>query len=275
MIQYHTSINPSINHKVNTFTFPGGEVGTNVGATVSEYPERVTHVWVDARLTNSEDFMNLVMATDALREQYNQAKFALMIPYIPYARQDRVCNVGEALSIRAFAKQLNALEYDLVQVFDPHSPVSTALIKNVTVMDQFEIFKDAKPSFGNYTIVAPDQGAVKKCEDFAKKVGAKGVISFTKTRDLATGKITSIKCLDEIKPEENYLVLDDICDGGRTFIELAAMFNDHGEGRFELMVTHGIFSKGVDCVAAHFDRIYTTNSFRDIDHPAVTTIDLF
>jgi ribose-phosphate pyrophosphokinase len=252
---------------VRQWLFPGGEVGVDVNNLAQVDGMFVNRVCVDARLRSSDDIMALIMTTNALRKQFPLAKFMLDMPYVPYARQDRVCNDGEALSIEAFADIINMLKYEFVQVVDPHSPVTPALIKNCAVRDQFEIFNDIKLSFREWTIVAPDAGATKKCEEFAKKVGAAGVITFSKTRELSTGKITGMTCNDTIKRGGKYLVLDDICDGGRTFIELAQHF--HIDCTLELAVTHGIFSKGVNVVALEYDHIYTTDSFRNDFEPAM------
>ncbi len=258
---------------VRQWLFPGGEVGVDINKLSQLNGMDVQRVCVDARIQNSDDVMALVMTTNALRQEFPLAKFMLDMPYVPYARQDRVCNRGEALSIQAFADIVNMLKYDIVQIVDPHSPVTTAVIKNCHVRDQYDIFKDIKSSFREWTIVAPDQGATKKCEEFAKKVGAAGVITFQKTRELSTGKITGMKCLDTIDPDGKYLVLDDICDGGRTFIELAEHM--HYVGNLELAVTHGIFSKGFEVVGASYDHVYTTDSFGPIlSGPTLTVIEI-
>ncbi len=274
MITYITDlmgINVATN--VRQWLFPGGEVGIDINDLSALDGLKATRVYVDARIRNSDDVMALVMTTNALRHEFPLAKFMLDMPYVPYARQDRVCNRGEALSIQAFADIVNMLKYDIVQIVDPHSPVTTAVIKNCQVRDQFDIFKGIKPSFREWTIVAPDQGATKKCEEFAKKVGAAGVITFQKTRELSTGKITGMKCLDTIDPDGKYLVLDDICDGGRTFIELAEHM--HYVGNLELAVTHGIFSKGFEVVGASYDHVYTTDSFGPIlSGPTLTVIEI-
>lgn len=265
MITYtNDALGSNITTTVRQWKFPGGEVGVDINNLSQVDGMRAERVYVAAQLQNSDDVMALLMATDALRMEFPLAKFMLDLPYIPYARQDRVCNAGEALSIKVFGRLINSLKYDMVQVTDPHSAVSLACIENVTVRDQYSVFGDIKLSFNDVTIVAPDQGATKKCEEFAKKVGAKGVITCSKTRNLADGKIIGMT-VDG--PEDmsnlNLLVLDDICDGGRTFIELALLLETRNPKTLELAVTHGIFSKGVEVVANHYDHIYTTNSFRD------------
>lgn len=255
---FHTT-NKAPQTRISTrqFLFPGGEVGINVNTAEPDFA--VQKVVLNARVSSSDNLMGVFMATDALERVYPNAKIHLHLPYIPYARQDRVCNAGEALSIKAVARLINAQNYAGVSVVDPHSPVSVALIDHVIVRDQYDVFSCIKQDWHKWTIVAPDMGASKKVEDFAKRVGAAGVICFNKTRELATGKITGMNCLDVIDPKAKFLVLDDICDGGRTFIELAQHFPSGTH--VELAVTHGIFSKGVECVANEFDMVHTTNSF--------------
>lgn len=69
----------------------------------------------------------------------------------------------------------------------------------------------------------------------------------------------------------NIVIIDDLCDGGKTFIEEAMYLRKLVPDRkLYLFVYHALFTKGVDIVAEHFDHIYCTNSYQDIDHPKVT-----
>jgi ribose-phosphate pyrophosphokinase len=242
--------------------FKDGAVGVNTNPMPNADNFVTGSVTVNAQLNTPADQMSLFFTTDALRRKYPLAKFFLNMYYLPYARQDRVCNEGESHNLKVFCDMLNNLKYDIVYVADPHSSVASALINNLVVIDQYEIFRGIKPSFREWTIVAPDAGATKKCEEFAKKVGAGGVITFSKTREMSTGEITSLKPNQEISSKGKYLVLDDLVDGGRTFIELAKYFSKT-KSKIELAVTHGIFSYGVEVVALEFDHVYTTNSFRN------------
>lgn len=60
------------------------------------------------------------------------------------------------------------------------------------------------------------------------------------------------------------LVIDDICDGGGTFVLLANELKKHNPTRFSLFVTHGIFSKGVEVLYdAGYSSVITTDSLFD------------
>ncbi|QNR53823.1 ribose-phosphate pyrophosphokinase [Pseudomonas phage phiK7A1] len=273
---YAVSTNYNIRHSVDVIKFPGGEVNVNINSGSLAYDDRevaeVTGVRMEARITSMDDLFALFLATDAIRRVYAEAAIDLFIPYFPYARQDRVCNSGEALSVQVMGKLINAQGYTSVIVVDPHSAVTPAVIDRCLVWDQFDVFSDIKQDWSEWTIVAPDQGAVKKCEDFAKRVGAKAVVGFNKTRELSTGKITGMVPLFEPDPDAAYLVLDDICDGGRTFIELVSHMSY--VGTLELAVTHGIFSKGVGIVADHFDMVHTSNSLPQTAHSKLNVVEI-
>jgi ribose-phosphate pyrophosphokinase len=129
------------------------------------------------------------------------------------------------------------------------------------VKGQEKVFRSIYTDWREVFIVAPDAGAYKKSYKFAQSVGAAGVITCNKIRDLKSGKIEGISCEQNVTGK-HLLVLDDICDGGRTFIEVANIMDK--ASRVDLAVTHGIFSKGVEVVASKFDNVYTTNSFHGV-----------
>src|SRR6266581_8938036 len=80
------------------FIFSGGEVQVSLDSSNSHGLEHCNGIYIDARIRNSDDVMTLLMLTDALRRMVSvNTPIHLQIPYIPYARQDRVCNFGEAL----------------------------------------------------------------------------------------------------------------------------------------------------------------------------------
>ena len=56
------------------------------------------------------------------------------------------------------------------------------------------------------------------------------------------------------------MIVDDICDGGQTFIELAKALEKQGAHQIFLYVTHGIFSKGLDTLKVYFSGVYCYHS---------------
>lgn len=259
--------------------FKDGAVNPNINTGSNETDFGGYNILIDARLSSSDDILALAQVTAALRKQYPLSPIGLFMPYVMYARQDRACNAGEANGLKVFGKMINDMGFSMVSILDPHSVATEAVLNNVQIIEQFEVFKDIKPSFREWTIVAPDAGATKKCEAFAKRVGAAGVLTFNKVRDMETVEITRLEPNTPIKVngKGKYLILDDICDGGRTFIQVAEVIGSHDEmATIELAVTHGIFSYGVDIVTDKVDHVYTTDSFRQdlVSSEKLTVIEL-
>ena len=69
-----------------------------------------------------------------------------------------------------------------------------------------------------------------------------------KDRNPKTGSINNVS-IDinnvDIK-NKNVMIIDDICDGGATFINLAKELKKYYVNRVDLFVSHGIFSKGIE-----------------------------
>lgn len=261
MLKY--TLNGNISHHIKEIQFPGGEVGVGLNSEVPmgwDHP-KVTEIKIDAWLATNDDIIKLMLLVDALRREYIGARLIARIPYMMYARQDRVCNRGEANSAVVMANIINSLGFDEVTVLDPHSDVIPALIHNIRIINQIDIFKRAHSNWSGIHIVAPDAGAYKKATAFAKAVGAAGVIVCNKERNLVNGHVVRIDMSADVTGMRLF-VLDDICDGGRTFTELAKLLTK--AVRTELAVTHGLFTKGIDVVANEFDRVYTTTSFKGV-----------
>lgn len=248
--------------------FPGGEVQVRLDLEGRAYPYGSTFR-IRADIRSSDDLMRLLMATNALRQHEPGAEIELLMPYIPYARQDRVAVPGEALSIKVFAEIINGQRYDQVGVWDAHSDVSLALldrVHHVTAADLLQ-HRQVHHLFDNHVIVAPDAGAVKRASAVAKALGT-DLVRAEKTRSSRTGEITGTRIMNIGEYRDGaFMIVDDICDGGRTFIELAKALRDVSDRPRSLYVTHGIFSAGFDGLRQWFDRIICANVLTDIQPP--------
>lgn len=252
-----------IKHIPRVWSFPAGEVG--VACHFDSAAFHKTDVDIKACITNSDDIMSLLMLTDSIRRMYKNAKINLSMGYVPYGRQDRVCNEGESLSIKVFANLINSQNYNSVQIYDPHSHVTEAVFDKCKVIYQHEIFNNffskKIPHKEKQVLIAPDQGASSKIKEIAKRSsGYSEAFVADKQRDLATGYITDFIFSGDVKGK-HCTVVDDICDGGMTFILIGKALKEAGALTTTLCVTHGIFSKGHEVVSKWYDSVYTTNSY--------------
>lgn len=256
------------NLELTASTFPGGEEHIRLPKF-----SQTADCGLMGRLRNSTDVMRFILAADAMKRKGIKDMEAV-IPYIPYARQDRVCNDGEALSLAVFANMINSYGFSSVTYWDEHSPVTSALIHNgISVAPEDLIHSDCALLDERYIVVAPDAGASKRAMGMAKLIGL-DLIQATKVRDIGTTAIveTRISADLSIYDDKPYLIVDDICDGGRTFIELAKVLRGDGAKRIELYVTHGIFSKGLGVFEGLVDHIWTTDSICTCEGNAFLTI---
>lgn len=242
---------------IDYFKFPGGEVHVNAfGAYTNTIRQNIR---------NSDELMAVLLYADALSNMGQpKSKLKLDLRYLPYARQDRVAAPGDPLSIKVLADVINTIGAAEVIVWDCHSPVGLALINNITHVPQYMLAAPLLKGFDSKAtvLVSPDSGATKKTYELAKALGGMQVIEATKIRDPSTGVITGTKVLGEVNKNLHYVIVDDICDGGATFIKLAQELD---VPNLSLYVTHGIFSKGLEVLKPWFKEIFVANLLGEED----------
>lgn len=255
----YSVVNPSAVIPFKTSNFPAGEVYFNLDTdTMPDLTDSTVVIILNSG--KSDDIMRLLMANDAIR-RYDVKSVELFMPYVPYGRQDRVVRAGDSLSVKVFADLINSLHFDKVIITDPHSYVTPAVLNNCVIdtygLDAFILITmtyrllDMTP----VTIVAPDAGAEKRCSRVANKFNQKLA---TATKHRTPEGITIKMNTNDIS--ERVVIIDDICDGGRTFIELAKVLKgEYGVKHVTLIVTHGIFSAGMPVFDGLIDEIRCYN----------------
>ncbi|MBJ2123813.1 ribose-phosphate diphosphokinase [Flavobacterium sp. IB48] len=255
--------------KFQSFTFSGGEPHIKI-APDFDANEKVT---ITHRLNSFNDLGLLCVTVDALRRM-DVKIIDLFIPYFPAARQDRVMIPGEPLSVKVYADIINAMQLNKVFVFDAHSEVTPALLNNSTVIPNYTFIKEVLNKIGeNVKLISPDGGALKKIYKVSEFLGGVEVVECSKSRDVKTGKLSGFKVYNDDLQGMDCLIVDDICDGGGTFVGLAEELKKKNAGKLYLAVSHGIFNKGFEVLNC-FDGIFTTNSFKDFEGESVQVIRL-
>jgi ribose-phosphate pyrophosphokinase len=247
-------------------------------------------ITIKSRLNNFQDLELIVCATKSLRN-FKVKEIHLYTPYFLGSRSDRQFEEGSCNYLKdVICPIINSLEFESVTVIDPHSDVLEACLNNFKKIDNSRLFTvahyDIDLPFNSFVLVSPDAGASKKIYKIAEQIGYKGdIITCSKDRD-NNGKLTkTIVPLTESCFNKDFIIIDDICDGGQTFINIAKVIKDtfdkYGDGRkcgkIYLIVTHAIFSKGIDELYQYFDGIYCTNSYGQLyvtNNPFNPTYDL-
>lgn len=205
---------------------------------------------------------------DGVREHGGKIR-TLILPYIPGARQDRANPTGDVgFMLQTVANLINSYKFERVLVADPHSVVALRKIKNSEEYPLSHIYELLGTDYD--AVIAPDKGASMRAsvasgvisrEQFKETDTGKGIVFAEKHRDPATGKLSGFAV--DVEEGKHYLVVDDICDGGGTFVGLGEKIKEQG-ATADLYVTHGIFSKGTSELKKFYQTIYTTDT-RDIN----------
>jgi ribose-phosphate pyrophosphokinase len=245
---------------------------------------------IKSRLNTFSDLEIIICATQALKE-VGVKNISLYIPYCIGARSDRKFMEGGINYVKTvIAPIINSQGYNKVTILDPHSDVLEACINNFEKVDNVDLVSFAlqdyflskgfetwsASNFDGMRFISPDAGALKKVFHVAEAVKYRNeVIIASKHRNLETGKIDYTNVPMSVHDaDKDVFIIDDICDGGRTFIEIAKVVDEVRKlsssvkpehyGKNYLIVTHGIFSFGFDFLVQHFDGIYCTNSVKDV-----------
>lgn len=266
---------------------------------ITNFPDKTTQVWkledydnldggvIEWRYENDAEIFQLCQLLILLEygDPLNFKKYELFIPYMPYARQDKEISNESTFAIHVLMRLL-AEHSTLIDIktIDVHSCVTKDsyranvdfIMRNVSNYN-FE-FKNIYPNKliqivnTHDAIIFPDKGAKDRYQHLFDINIPK--YSMSKTRDQLTGKILNMYFneTDVRIKNKKVVIVDDICDGGRTFVIAAKSINDlfftiNGPEQLNLCVTHGIFSSNVllnEMLNDIFNKVVTTNSlYRD------------
>jgi ribose-phosphate pyrophosphokinase len=220
------------------------------------------------RINSYEDLFFLRSVADVI-DAHN---WTLFIPCMFGQRSDRRFSENQSFDLHLIIDFINSCGFSKVQVLDPHSDVTMALLNNGHKLSPFEYVRaavadimdksllDYEEPIDEILLVSPDAGAYKKVFEFGEKLDLP-VMGASKHRD-KNGKVDLIFTHDV--DDKDCLIVDDLCDGGYTFLVLADALRKHKARRVYLYVTHGLFSKGFGELHKEIDHIYCTNSVKDI-----------
>jgi ribose-phosphate pyrophosphokinase len=256
-----------LDHK--KFDFKGGEPHFQI-TTVCEFTAQ-SNLIITQRYNKIGDLFDIILANDAARRMgFRDIK--LILPYFPAARQDRVCNEGEPLTIKVFTDMINGCGFDEVIILCPHSEVTPALINNVTVLDELEYVEKVITSCEgerHFNIVCPDAGAGKRVNKIVQhlsntfKIKQFNLVRCEKIRDVRDGSIKEFFVDADDLEGHPCLITDDITSMGGTFIGLGEKLKEKNCGKLMLFTAHNDCMEGLDKMVNYFDHFYTTNSKRN------------
>lgn len=238
--------------------FPDGEVQIIL--------DKFSHkdkVEVHCRITSTEELFILMQVADILNR--HGVSWSLNIYYLMGMRMDRVMDFDRPFTLKVIVDILDNLGATCIEVFNPHSEITLNLFKKTPVsrLKANKWSKEQKYFWGEYQIVLPDTGAV---ERYFRGNPPSDIILGEKVRNIETGRILSIKIKnpEAINGRRSLIVIDDLCDGGGTFVGIAKAIREvNSTIPINIAVDHMVNSKGLENLSAIFNHVYFTNSYKD------------
>lgn len=168
------------------------------------------------------------------------ASVTLIAPYIGYSRQDKE-EPRKSQATALMGPLLSAAGAGSIITIDMHSQRGEELFpQSFRSISPAPIFAEAIRAGGmsDCAIVAPDHGAVERCEAVRSAAGlSRDVVIFSKERT-ASGVVSRL----EGRAEGRMIIVDDIINSGETLIKACDSLLASGASEIGIMVTHGLFS---------------------------------
>ncbi len=226
--------------------FPVNVKGREVILIQTTYPKQ------DKRL------IELLLAIDAAAS-YGASSISAIIPYMAYARQDRVFIEGEAVSIRTLLRALRNAGLDRIYVIDIHKEDSLKYFGGSAYnIDPVPLFaKVLRSELSKPVVIAPDLGAEKKAESLAALLNAEFVV-IKKRRDRRTGEVRHELPGALDVHYRDAVIIDDIISTGGTVAKIAKYLKSLNARKVLVIASHGLFVKNAleRLKSSGVDRIY-------------------
>jgi ribose-phosphate pyrophosphokinase len=241
------SAHPQLAQEIATIL--GVELGKS---TTQRLPDSEIHVIIDEVVRDQDIFliqpcsqpvndnlMELALYLDAFRRA-SAHSVSVVMPYYPYARQERMARGREAVSARVVANFLEMLGAARVVFVDIHARAIQGFF-NIPVdpLTALPLLADyfRRPEYANAAIVSPDVGRASMAGKYAELLNLPLVIMQKRRTSFSTTETTHV--VGDIEGRRP-IIIDDMMAGGSVLKQLDALYQSGAEGKAAFAVTHPI-----------------------------------
>jgi ribose-phosphate pyrophosphokinase len=187
----------------------------------------------------NEHLVELLLYLDAFRRA-SAHSVSVVMPYFPYARQERMAKGREAISARVVANMIEMAGARRVIYVDIHNraiqgffniPVDPLSAVNL-LADYFRM-----PEYANAAIVSPDVGRASMAGKYAELLNLPLVVMHKRRTDFATTETTHV--VGDIQGRRP-IIIDDVMAGGSVLKQVDALYDAGAEGKACFAVTHPV-----------------------------------
>ncbi|MGJ0119337.1 ribose-phosphate diphosphokinase [Williamsia sp. MIQD14] len=189
--------------------------------------------------------MEQLIMIDALKRG-SAKRITAILPFYPYARQDKKHRGREPISARLVADLLKTAGADRIITVDLHTDQIQGFfdgpVDHMHAQGQLAEYVRTKYGTDNVTIVSPDSGRVRVAEKWADSFNGAPLAFIHKTRDpLVPNQVKSNRVVGDVEGRLCVLI-DDMIDTGGTIAGAVRVLKDAGAGDVIIATTHGVFS---------------------------------
>ena len=207
--------------------------------------------------------LELFMMIDSVKRM-GAVKIIVVVPYLAYARQDKLFRPGESQFSNVILRLINALSIDEFYAVDIHAPLimEECLCKAINI-DSMKLLADYVKSKGakDIVVVSPDKGAIERSSAFAKHFGEDIPVELlVKERNVKTGEIEMSGTLN--LKDKDVVIADDIIATGGTMATAIKIATESGARKVFAVATHALLLQQAKfrIIKAGADEIIGTDS---------------
>jgi ribose-phosphate pyrophosphokinase len=191
-----------------------------------------------------EHIMEMVLMGDAIRRGAPETMIAV-VPYLGYARQDKLHRSGEPVSARVIAKFLEVSKYKEVITVDLHNDAIVGFfqvpVTHLSALDLLAAEVKKNIPLRNSIVVSPDVGGTKRARNLAYALDLP-IIVMEKKRYLDRHDVTeSYEIIGTVKGK-TAIIIDDIISTGGTVADSAKSLKEAGATSVIVLATHGVLA---------------------------------
>jgi ribose-phosphate pyrophosphokinase len=192
--------------------------------------------------TSSDTILETLLTIDAAKRSGCKS-FTLVAPFQGYSRQDKTDHLRSSIGSKVLADVFEKTGMSRIITIDLHASAIQGFY-NVPVihLNGNKIFIDyiRENSIEDLTILAPDQGAVKRASDFCKAFPDATFAMINKKR-IKPNEVHSMELVGDVSGR-NVIIVDDLVDTGGTLKKAADLIMESGAKSVRAIATHGVLS---------------------------------
>lgn len=190
--------------------------------------------------------MEHLLMVDALKRASVKTITAVM-PFYPYARQDKKHRGREPISARLMADLFKTAGADRLMSVDLHAAQTQGFfdgpVDHLFAMSTLVDYVRTRIDVSNVVVVSPDAGRIRVAEQWAAKLGGCPLAFVHKTRDITRPNSSHAnRVVGEVSGRDCVLV-DDLIDTGGTIAEGVRVLRENGARSVTIVATHGVLSE--------------------------------